>query len=141
MTLTPEQLNAFAVPLARTLGIIILEADPERVVARMEVRADICTLGDTLHGGAMMSLADIAGATGAFISLPDGAVGTTTTESKTNMISSPPAGSVVIATATPIHKGRTSQVWQTRIEREDGKLVSLTTQTQLNLWPREKPAP
>jgi len=115
----------------------MVEAGPDRVVAQMMVREEICTLGNTLHGGAMMSLADIAGATGAFISLPEGAVGTTTTESKTNMISSPPVGTAVIATATPVHKGRTSQVWQTRIEREDGKLVWLTTQTQRNLWPRE----
>ncbi|AZU04530.1 phenylacetic acid degradation-like protein [Glycocaulis alkaliphilus] len=136
MMLTVEQLNELGVPLARTLGVVVLEAGPDRVVAEMEVRTEICTLGDTLHGGAMMSLADIAGATGAFISLPEGAVGTTTTESKTNMISSPPVGMKVIATATPIHKGRTSQVWQTRIEREDGKLVALTTQTQLNMWPQ-----
>lgn len=137
MNLTVEQLNEHAVPLSRTLGIVIVEAGPKKVVAQMTVREEICTLGNTLHGGAMMSLADIAGATGAFISLPEGAIGTTTTESKTNMISSPPVGMTVIATATPVHKGRTSQVWQTRIEREDGKLVSLTTQTQLNMWPRE----
>lgn len=136
MKLTVEQLNEHAVPLARTLGIVMVEAGPERVVAQMTVREEICTLGNTLHGGAMMSLADIAGATGAFLSLPEGAIGTTTTESKTNMISSPPVGTKVIATATPVHKGKTSQVWQTRIEREDGKLVALTTQTQLNMWPR-----
>lgn len=136
MKLTVEELNAHAVPLSRTLGIVMVEAGPERVVAEMTVREEICTLGNTLHGGAMMSLADIAGATGAFLSLPDGAIGTTTTESKTNMISSPPVGTKVIATATPVHKGRTSQVWQTRIEREDGKLVALTTQSQLNMWPK-----
>lgn len=136
MKLTVEELNAHAVPLSRTLGIVMVEAGPERVVAEMTVREEICTLGNTLHGGAMMSLADIAGATGAFLSLPEGAIGTTTTESKTNMISSPPVGMKVIATATPVHKGKTSQVWQTRIEREDGKLVALTTQTQLNMWPK-----
>lgn len=136
MKLTVEALNEHAVPLSRTLGIVMVEAGPERIVAEMLVREEVCTLGNTLHGGAMMSLADIAGATGAFLSLPEGAIGTTTTESKTNMISSPPVGTKVIATATPVHKGRTSQVWQTRIEREDGKLVSLTTQTQLNMWPR-----
>ncbi|MGY6531789.1 PaaI family thioesterase [Glycocaulis sp.] len=136
MKLTVEELNAHAVPLSRTLGIVMVEAGPERVVAEMIVREEICTLGNTLHGGAMMSLADIAGATGAFLSLPEDAIGTTTTESKTNMISSPPVGTKVIATATPVHKGRTSQVWQTRIEREDGKLVALTTQTQLNMWPK-----
>ncbi|KAA5803976.1 PaaI family thioesterase [Alkalicaulis satelles] len=136
MILTPELLNQHPVPLSRTLGVEMVEAGPERVVARLKVTAEICTLGGTLHGGAMMSLADIAGATGAYISLPKGAVGTTTTESKTNMISSPPEGAVVIATATPVHKGRTSQVWQTRIETEAGKLVSITLQTQLNLWPK-----
>ncbi len=136
MKLTVDELNEHAVPLARTLGIVMVEAGPERVVAEMTVREEICTLGNTLHGGAMMSLADIAGATGAFLSLPEGSIGTTTTESKTNMISSPPMGTKVIATATPVHKGRTSQVWQTRIEREDGKLVALTTQTQLNMWPK-----
>lgn len=136
MKLTVDELNEHAVPLARTLGIVMVEAGPERVVAEMTVREEICTLGNTLHGGAMMSLADIAGATGAFLSLPEGAIGTTTTESKTNMISSPPVGTKVIATATPVHKGRTSQVWQTRIEREDGKLVALTTQSQLNMWPK-----
>lgn len=136
MKLTVDELNEHAVPLARTLGIMMVEAGPERVVAAMTVREEICTLGNTLHGGAMMSLADIAGATGAFLSLPEGAIGTTTTESKTNMISSPPVGTKVIATATPVHKGKTSQVWQTRIEREDGKLVALTTQTQLNMWPK-----
>lgn len=136
MKLTVEQLNEHAVPLSRTLGIVMVEAGPERIVAEMTVREEICTLGNTLHGGAMMSLADIAGATGAFLSLPEGAIGTTTTESKTNMISSPPVGTKVIATATPVHKGKTSQVWQTRIEREDGKLVALTTQSQLNMWPK-----
>lgn len=136
MKLTVDELNEHAVPLARTLGIMMVEAGPERVVAEMTVREEICTLGNTLHGGAIMSLADIAGATGAFLSLPEGAIGTTTTESKTNMISSPPVGTKVIATATPVHKGKTSQVWQTRIEREDGKLVALTTQTQLNMWPK-----
>lgn len=136
MKLTVDELNEHAVPLARTLGIVMVEAGPERVVAEMTVREEICTLGNTLHGGAMMSLADIAGATGAFLSLPEGAIGTTTTESKTNMISSPPVGTKVIATTTPVHKGKTSQVWQTRIEREDGKLVALTTQTQLNMWPK-----
>lgn len=136
MKLTVDELNEHAVPLARTLGIVMVEAGPERVVAEMTVREEICTLGNTLHGGAMMSLADIAGATGAFLSLPEGSIGTTTTESKTNMISSPPVGTKVIATATPVHKGKTSQVWQTRIEREDGKLVALTTQTQLNMWPK-----
>lgn len=136
MKLTVDELNEHAVPLSRTLGIVMVEAGPERVVAEMTVREEICTLGNTLHGGAMMSLADIAGATGAFLSLPEGAIGTTTTESKTNMISSPPVGTKVIATATPVHKGKTSQVWQTRIEREDGKLVALTTQSQLNMWPK-----
>ena len=72
-------------------------------------------------------------AVGAFLNLPEGSKGTTTTESKTNLIAAAPAGSVLTATAEPVSTGRRLQVWQTRIETADGKLVALTTQTQLNL--------
>ena len=80
-----------------------------------------------------MAVADFAGASGAFFNLPEGATGTTTTESKTNMIRPGKPGTTLTITATPINIGRRLQVWQTRIEGEDGKLVSLTTQTQINL--------
>ena len=80
-----------------------------------------------------MTLADCVGAVGAFLNLPEGAKGTTTTESKTNLIAAAPVGSLLTATAEPVSAGRRLQVWQTRIEREDGKLIALTTQSQMNL--------
>ena len=119
-------------PLARLLGIEIVEANASRVVARLTVRAEICTGGGILHGGAFMALADTAGAVGASLNLREGA-DTTTLESKTNF---PPGsawliGAVITAEALPVHIGRRSSVWQTRITNEAGKLLALVTQTQL----------
>lgn len=121
-----------AQPLARLLGIEIVEATKARVVGRLLVRPDICTTWDTLHGGAIMAFADTLGATGAYLNLPPGA-GTTTMESKTNFIGSAKVGSVVTAESLPIHIGGRTSVWQTRITREDGKLVAVVTQTQMVL--------
>ena len=109
-----------------------MEADKSKVVGRLVVRPEICTTFDTLHGGAIMAFADTLGATGAFLNLPPGA-GTTTMESKTNFIGAAKAGTVVTAVSTPVHIGRRTSVWQTRITREDGKLVAVVTQTQMVL--------
>jgi uncharacterized protein (TIGR00369 family) len=127
---TADQLNANPLPLARLMGVEIVEAGPERVVARLTVREDLCTLGSILHGGAYMALADTAGAIGAFLNLPEGAK-TTTIESKTNFLGAAPVGTVVSAEATPIHRGRRSSVWQTRVTDPSGKLLALVTQTQM----------
>jgi uncharacterized protein (TIGR00369 family) len=99
----------------------------------MLVRDDLCTVGASIHGGAVMALADSVGAAATVINLPADAKGTTTLESKTNFIGPAKAGSTVRATATPVHRGRRTQVWQTRIETEDGKLVAVVTQTQMVL--------
>lgn len=132
--MTPlERIVALKLPFAATLGIEFAVAEPDRVVTRMLVRDDLCTLGKTLHGGAAMALADTTGAAATFINLPEDAKGTTTIESKTNFVAPAPAGSTVVATATPVHRGRRTQVWQTRIETEDGRLVALVTQTQMVL--------
>jgi uncharacterized protein (TIGR00369 family) len=117
-------------PLARLLGIEIVEARADRVVARLTVREELCTSGGILHGGAFMALADTAGAVGAVLNLRPGD-GTTTIESKTNFLGSAAIGSAVTAEALPIHVGRRSSVWQTRITAETGKLLALVTQTQL----------
>jgi uncharacterized protein (TIGR00369 family) len=120
-------------PFAKLIGFDVIEAGKDKVVAQATVRDDLCTAGGIAHGGFLMTLADCAGALGAFLNLPDGAKTTTTPESKTNLIAAAPAGSVLTATATPVSIGRRLQVWQTRIEREDGKLVALTTPSQMNL--------
>jgi len=121
------------IPFAKTMGVEIEEASAERITAKLLVRPDLCTTGGTLHGGAVMALADSVGAVGAFLSLPPGARGTTTLESKTNFLGAAKAGTIVTAEATPVHKGRTTSVWQTKITGEDGKTVALVIQTQLVL--------
>ena len=125
--------SADIVPFAKTLGVEIVEASAERVTARLEVRPDLCTSGGTLHGGAAMAFADTLGAVGAFFALPPGAVGTTTIESKTNFVGAAKAGTTVTGEATPMHVGKRTSVWQTRITGEDGKAVALVIQTQLVL--------
>ena len=116
----------------KVLGMKLLEASPDRVRAELVVTADICTTGQTLHGGAIMTLADFLGASGTFLNLPPGA-GTTTLESKTNFISPARVGDKVTATCEPVHKGKSTQVWRTTVTREDGKLIAIVTQTQMVL--------
>ncbi len=132
--MTPlEKINALKMPFAELKGVTFTEAHPDRVVARMLVRSDLCTLNHTIHGGAVMALADSVGAAATVVNLPEDAKGTTTIESKTNFIGGAKEGATVIATASPIHRGRRTQVWQTRVETDDGKLVAVVTQTQLVL--------
>lgn len=119
-------------PLARLMGIKLVEQSPDRVVAEMIVREDLCTTNSILHGGAYMAFADTIGAVATVLNLPAGA-GTTTVESKTNFISAIKAGEVARAECTPVHRGKTTQVWTTRILRPDGKLAAIITQTQLVL--------
>ncbi|HRO02495.1 MAG TPA: PaaI family thioesterase [Terricaulis sp.] len=121
------------IPLAKTIGVEVTEATPDLVRGRLEVRPDLCTIGGALHGGAIMAFADTLGAIGAYLSLPEGANGTTTVESKTNFLGAAKAGAIVTAESTPVHKGQRTSVWQTRISGESGKLIALVTQTQMVL--------
>jgi uncharacterized protein (TIGR00369 family) len=116
------------------LGLRFIEAAPECVKAEMTVRKEHCTMPDVLHGGAAMSIADTLGAIATFLNLPPGA-GTTTLESKTNFLRAVPIGSKVIAECTPIHRGKSTMVWQTRLTSEDGALIAIVTQTQMVLGP------
>ena len=118
-------------PFAALMGVQFVEAGPDQVVASLQVHEDLCTAGHIVHGGALMAFADTVGAAATVLNLPEGA-GTSTLESKTNFLRGAPVGGVLIATATPMHRGRRKQVWQTRIE-SDGKLVALVTQTQMVL--------
>ena len=128
-----DKIQGMKMPFAELKGVKFTEADKDRVVARMVVRPDLCTLHHIAHGGAIMAFADSVGAAATVINLPDDAKGTTTIESKTNFIGGAKEGATVIATATPVHRGRRTQVWQTRLETEDGKLVAVVTQTQMVL--------
>jgi 1,4-dihydroxy-2-naphthoyl-CoA hydrolase len=116
----------------RVLDMKVLEATPERVSAEITVTQELCTTGQTLHGGAIMTLADFLGASGTFLNLPQGA-STTTIESKTNFISSAKVGDKVVAVAEPVHKGKSTQVWRTTVSRGDGKIIATVTQTQMVL--------
>ena len=114
------------------MGVHLIEVAPERIVASMEVRPDLCTVGEILHGGALMAFADTLGGIATFINLERGAR-TTTIESKTNFLGAMPVGTRIIGECTPLHRGKTTMVWQTRVTSEDGKLCALVIQTQMVL--------
>ncbi|WP_309643030.1 PaaI family thioesterase [Phenylobacterium sp.] len=119
-------------PFSNLMGVEIVERSKERVVGRLLVRDDLCTAGGILHGGAYMAFADALGAIGGVMNLTPGAR-TTTLESKTNFLGSAKAGTTVQGEATPLHVGRRSSVWQTRITNADGKLLCLVLQTQMTI--------
>jgi len=114
------------------MGIQLMEVTPERVVATMEVRPDLCTTGKVLHGGAIMAFADTLGAVATIANLPKD-TRTTTIESKTNFLLAAPEGSLITAECTAFHRGKTTMVWQTQIKTDTGKLCAVVTQTQLVL--------
>jgi uncharacterized protein (TIGR00369 family) len=114
------------------LGIQLHEATPERVTATLVVRPDLCTVGEIMHGGAIMTLADTLGAVATITNLPPGGR-TTTIESKTNFLGAARAQTTITAECTPLHRGRQTMVWQTRITGEDSRPVAVVTQTQLVL--------
>jgi uncharacterized protein (TIGR00369 family) len=119
-------------PFANFLGIKITSVTPERVTAELPVRGDFNNRLGIMHGGAIMALADNLGGTATTANLKPGQ-STTTIESKTNFFSAIPVGDVAYAECTPLHRGRTTMVWQTRITRGDGRLCAIVTQTQLVL--------
>ncbi|MBL8380768.1 MAG: PaaI family thioesterase [Burkholderiales bacterium] len=117
------------------MGIKLIALAPEKVVAEMLVRPDLCTAGNIMHGGAAMAFADTLGAVGTFINLPAGH-GTTTTDSSTKFIAGAKVGSVVKGESVALHRGRSTMVWQTSITNAEGKLCAVVIQTQLVLAPR-----
>ena len=129
-----ERLRQAPLPFAALLGLQFTAATPERVTAELIVRDDLCTRPAVLHGGAIMAFADTLGAAATILNLAEGA-GTTTIESKTNFIAPVPVGSKILGEATPVHRGRRTMVWQTKITNETGRMVALVTQTQLVLGP------
>jgi 1,4-dihydroxy-2-naphthoyl-CoA hydrolase len=129
---TLAKINETKLPFAELLGIKVVSASPDKIVAEMTVREDLCTQPAVLHGGAIMAFADTLGAMGTLVNLPQGA-GTTTIESKTNFVAPAPVGTRVVGEATPIHRGRRTMIWQTRVSAPEGRLVAIVTQTQLVL--------
>ena len=127
-----QAINEGQPPFFHLIGAKIVEVSRERVVAEVLVREELGNRNGVIHGGAVMAVADNLGGLATFLNLPEGA-GTTTIESKTNFFAAIPAGDVAKAECTPLHRGRTTMVWQTKITRGDGRLAAIVTQTQLVL--------
>jgi uncharacterized protein (TIGR00369 family) len=121
-------------PFTRTLGANFTRYAKEEVRARLEWTPELCTSGDLLHGGVVMSLADSTGAACAYLNLPEGAAGTTTVESKTNFLGGVREG-FIEAVSRPLHVGRTVIVVETDVRDPDERLVARVLQTQLVLRP------
>jgi uncharacterized protein (TIGR00369 family) len=130
---TTEEIQKLIAPLFPGLmGVEITEVTPDKVLASLRVRPDLCTTGGVCHGGALMAFADTVGAVGTVANLPPG-TRTTTIESKTNFMGAARVDTRIVAESVPLHRGRTTQVWQTTIRSEDGKLVAVVAQTQMVL--------
>jgi len=124
-----------SMPFTATVGIVGMEATPQRVVTALQWTEGLTTTASLMHGGALMALADATGAVCAYLNLPESATGTTTIESKTNLMGAVASGDTVSATATPLHLGSTSIAVETELHVLD-RLVAKTSQTQLALRPR-----
>ena len=131
--MTDQASPAAMMPFSRLMGVVVTEVGDEGVFGELVVTADLCTTNSMVHGGALMAFADALGAVGAIATLPEGAAGTTTIESKTNFLRAAAQGALLKAHAVPIKLGRRMSVWQTTISGPDGKDVALVTQTQLVL--------
>ena len=134
MTLpSPQAVQQILDPLFPGLmGVRLVTLEPERVVAELVVRPDLCTAGGILHGGAYMAFADTLGAVGTVINMPQGKR-TTTTDSSTKFIGGARIDTTVTGECVALHRGRTTMVWQTTIRSDEGKLCAVVTQTQLIL--------
>ena len=119
-------------PFASLMGITVVSITPDLVIGELKVRKELCTRPDVLHGGAYMAFADTIGAVATVANLKDGE-STTTIESKTNFFAAVPLDDTARAECTPLHKGRSTMVWQTKITRGDGRLCAIVTQTQMVL--------
>ncbi|HTP91752.1 MAG TPA: PaaI family thioesterase [Xanthobacteraceae bacterium] len=121
-------------PFAEFMGMKVTHLSRDKVEAELVVRKELNNRFGVMHGGAVMALADNLGGTATMANLPAGAR-TATIESKTNFFAGIPVGDTAYAECTPLHRGRTTMVWQTRITRGDGRLCALVTQTQIVIHP------
>jgi uncharacterized protein (TIGR00369 family) len=134
-TQDPTQLVQSTMPLCAHLGVEGVRADPDEVVLTMVWRPELCTIGGLLHGGAVMALADSAGAVAAYLNLPEGAAGTSTISSSTSFLRGVKEGTVT-ATATVLHRGGSTIAVETSVTDAEGRLVAKVAQTQAVLRPR-----
>ncbi len=129
-------INDDPLPFTMHLGIRVTAAEAERVVAELAIRDAFRIRPAVVHGGLLMAFADTLGGVATALNLPEGH-GTTTIESKTNFLAAAPVGTTITGETTPVHRGRATMVWRTRITAASGRLVAIVTHTQLALAPRE----
>jgi 1,4-dihydroxy-2-naphthoyl-CoA hydrolase len=130
-----EALQALLPPFCQLLGIRLTSVAPERLTAELVIRDDLSSRPPIAHGGVLMAFADTLGAVATVVNLPPGA-STTTIESKTNFFAPAALGSTITGECTPLHRGRRTMVWQTRLTDPHGRLLTLVTQTQLVVEPQ-----
>lgn len=123
-------------PMSKLLGVELTSVATDRIAARLVAREELGNGSGILHGGAYMTFADYLGAIGTVVNLRKGTT-TTTLESKTNFFAPAPLGSVVLGKSLPLHRGRRTMVWQTRLTNEQGRLLAMVTQTQMVLEPSQ----
>jgi 1,4-dihydroxy-2-naphthoyl-CoA hydrolase len=124
----------FQPPFADFMGMKITHVSLDKVTAEILVREELNNRFGAMHGGAVMALADNLGGTATVANLPKGGR-TATIESKTNFFAGIPVGDTAYAECTPLHRGRSTMVWQTKITRKDGRLCALVIQTQIVMLP------
>jgi len=118
------------------LGIRLRTVSRDEIVADLDIRPDVGQAAGFAHGGVLMAFADTLGGIGATVNLPDGAA-TITLESKTNFVTPAVVGTTITGRSEPLHRGRRTSIWQTRITSADGRLLAQITQTQMVIEPRQ----
>ncbi len=123
--------------LPDVLGIELLSASPDELTARLPVSKAVMAPNHFLHAASVIALVDTLAGIGTLLNLPDGAQSFTTIELKSNFTGTVLAGGTVFGRATPVHRGRTTQVWDGVAENDEtGKTIALFRCTQMILWPK-----
>lgn len=135
--LTPEVFNGrSAGHLPGLVGLRILTITPQGVESRLEVRPEVMAPNGFLHAATVIALADTSCGYGCVAMLPQGASGFTTLELKSNFLGTTREGAIACR-ATPVHLGRTTQVWDALVSVEGtDRKIALFRCTQMVLWPR-----
>ena len=132
----PETFNAHQVgTLPDLLGIVVDSLDDGTIVLSMAVERRHLAPNGFLHAASIVALADTAAGYGCVAHLPDGASGFTTIELKSNFLGTALEGRIV-ANASLVHGGRTTQVWDATVVGPTGKTIALFRCTQMVLWPK-----
>ena len=136
-TTTREHFQSFgAGHLPGHLGVQILTVSASLVESRMSVQKTVMAPNGYLHAASVVALADTSCGYGCVAALPQGSSGFTTIELKSNFLGTARDGAI-LCRATPLHLGRTTQVWDAVVTSEaSGAKIALFRCTQMVLWPK-----